>query len=174
MGLSPLPEDRAGSEPAYRLELYCQAACARNTVCLGPPFAARPRTRSTVDREAAITQASPEPGIVAGRPDRQDPVAGQRGTKRRQAAGAVQTCVRRGGERRRAIVDVEQDSVEASRVALQSRGDVRDVDGHARIVERVVGQRAQRSAVPLDHCGEQLRDDDRGRRRQEVQCGHAR
>jgi len=53
----------------------------------------------------------------------------------------VERGVLRGGERGRAVVDIEEDGVKLLRVAAQDDGDIGDFDAHARVVQGIAGQR---------------------------------
>ncbi len=138
-------------------------------MCRGPPFFSRPRTRSTWTLKPACFRrcskrrsshadqtASTPAGFSAARTAASPPSSYSR-----------VLCGR--GEGGRAVVDVEQHRVEAARALAQRGGDVADRYLDPPILQRMLRQRSQRPAIPLDHRRHQLRDDDGGVGRQHVE-----
>ena len=71
---------------------------------------------------------------------------------------------------RRAIVDIQQDGIEAVRCVLQGTADVLHQDSKSRILQRVACQRCQGTGgVPIDDGRHQLGHHDGGVRGQQVQ-----
>ncbi len=73
-------------------------------------------------------------------------------------AGGVKPAVGPLGQAFGAVVDVEHDRVKTLRLCLQDLGHVFQADHRARVLQRVSGFFAQRSAVPLHHAWHQFGD----------------
>ena len=130
-----------------------------------PPCAHGDRARG----EAGLAQAPLEAPVAERRPHPEHPAGPERGAQRPQAAQIVEARVAGDGERLRSVVDVEQDRVVPT--LPEQRGDVGNVQGDARILQRAASERRERASVPLDHRREELGHVDRRVRGQEVEDG---
>src|ERR1700735_1053233 len=122
-----------------------------------------------LDEKAVIPQPVLELHVVSRRPDRVDAVLAEGRSCVGEARVAVESAVAGLGERRRAVVDVEEGGVEAMGAIAEGGRDVTELDPYAAVPERMAGELAEVLLVPFDDGGEQLGDDDRRAAREKVE-----
>ena len=121
------------------------------------------------DGESAMAQALLEFLVLSGGPDGQHAVALESGEGGGDSAVVVEAGVVRSGEGGRAVVHVKQHGVELAAPRGECDSDVIDLDLHARIRQRISGERAERAAIPVDYGGYYFGDDNARVRRQELE-----
>jgi len=121
--------------------------------------------------EAGGAQPCGESGVLKGRPD------GEHSARAERLAGALQTFRRiqppvlEGGERRRSVVDVEEDGVVPIRRLRDRVDDVRLHHRQARVGERRPRQVPEDLSVPAHHRRDGLDDHDLGVAAEDVERG---
>jgi hypothetical protein len=122
-----------------------------------------------LDGEPAMAQALLEFFVLSGGPDGQHAVALESGEGGGDSAVVVEAGIVRAGEGGRAIVYVEEHGVELAAPRSECDGDVVDLDLHARIYQRISGERAEGAAIPVDYGGDNFGDDNLGVRWEEIE-----
>ena len=124
-----------------------------------------------IDPEAVLAKTPRELPILVCRPHAEYPVGRERRAQRVDPAITVEPRIAGGDQRVRAVVHVEQHGGEPPRIQPQRDGDVDLLDAHPWVVERMAGERAERTFVPGHDSRHQFRDDDGGRWRENVERG---
>ena len=104
-----------------------------------------------LDGEPPMAEASLEFPVLSGRPDGQYSVHLESSEGGGDSAVVVEPIIVWRGKAGRAIVHVKQHGIELTSVRSECDGDIIDFDAHARIRQRVSGQRCERAAVPFDY-----------------------
>lgn len=121
--------------------------------------------------ESGTAELALEAALFVDRPDRE----GAAGTESvpevfeaRRGVEADVSLLRRGG---RSVVNVEEDGVEARLAAPDHLDDITLIDFGARIVERLLGERAEHASIPIDDLGDEFADDDGAIGRERIKYG---
>ncbi len=130
---------------------------------------------TNVGLEAGSEHPRDEAWIFHRRPEHERPARSETTHQRVESLAGIEPKISHGGERNRAVVDVEQDRIEALWIFARACGDpwdrIADDQSNARIVERSLREVSQRAAMPLGDGVHELDAIDVGGSREEIECG---